>query len=142
MRWNNHRFQIVDLLEFVCLGIGRSGHAGKLAVQAKIILKGDRGERLVFLLDGHPFLGFHRLVQTVRPAASRHQAPGELIHDHHFAVLHHVMLIAVEQVVRAQCSIQMVDQSDVGGIVQTAASRQQAGLGEHIFCMLVAGFGQ
>jgi hypothetical protein len=43
-------------------------------------------------------------VQAVRPAPARHQAAGEFVDDHHFAVLHHVLLVAVEQVVRAQAA--------------------------------------
>src|ERR1019366_92920 len=36
----------------------------------------------------------------------------------------------------------MVDQGDVGGIIQTAAHRQQPGLGEYIFSVFVTGLGQ
>jgi hypothetical protein len=34
----------------------------------------------------HAFLGFHGLVQAFAPAAARHQATGELVHDHDLAV--------------------------------------------------------
>ncbi len=74
VRRNDHRFQIVNLLELVGLGIRRSGHACQLAVHAEIILEGDRGQRLVLLLDRHTFLGFHRLMQPSdqrRPAIRR-----------------------------------------------------------------------
>ena len=43
---DDHGFQIVDLLEFEGLGVGRTGHAGQLAVEAEIILKGDRRQGL------------------------------------------------------------------------------------------------
>jgi hypothetical protein len=46
-------------------------------------------------LDLHPFLGLDRLVQAVAPAPARHQAAGELVDDDDFAVLHHVVLVAV-----------------------------------------------
>ena len=46
-----------------------------------------------------PFLGLHRLVQPIGPAASRHQAAGELIDDEHLAVFHHVLHVALVQVV-------------------------------------------
>ena len=41
----------VDLLEFKGLGIGGSGHARQFFVQAKIILKGRRRQRLTFILN-------------------------------------------------------------------------------------------
>jgi hypothetical protein len=36
-------------------------------------------------------------VQAVGPAAAGHQAAGEFVDDDHFAVLHHVVLVAMEQ---------------------------------------------
>lgn len=74
MRRNDDGFQTVDLVEFVGFGIGRTGHAGQLAVHAEVVLEGDRGQRLVLGLDGDAFLGFDGLVQTIRPAATGHQA--------------------------------------------------------------------
>ncbi|GIX27593.1 MAG: hypothetical protein KatS3mg123_1474 [Burkholderiales bacterium] len=71
---NHHHLQAVDLLELVGLGVRRAGHAGELAVQAEVVLEGDRGERLVLLLDRHPFLRLHRLVQALRPAPAGHRA--------------------------------------------------------------------
>jgi hypothetical protein len=68
---DHHGLQAVDLLEFVGLGVGRAGHAGQLAVQAEVVLEGDRGQRLVLGLDLHAFLGFHGLVQAVAPAPAR-----------------------------------------------------------------------
>ena len=42
--------------KFLCLGHGGSGHAGQLGIEAKEILKGNRGKRLVFALDIHALL--------------------------------------------------------------------------------------
>ena len=77
--------------ELFRFGFRRSGHARQLLVHAEVVLEGDRGERLVFLLDPQAFLGFNRLVQTVAPAASRHEASGEFIDDDDLAVLDHVL---------------------------------------------------
>jgi hypothetical protein len=83
----NHRhIEVVDLLEFGRFGFRRAGHAGQLLVHAEIILEGDGGERLVFALDLDAFLGFHGLVQTVAPAAARHQAAGEFVDDDDFGL--------------------------------------------------------
>ncbi len=118
---DDHRFQTVDLLEFVGFGIGRAGHAGQLAVHAEVVLEGDRGQRLVLVLDGHAFLGFDGLMQAIGPAATGHQATGEFVDDDDFAVLHHVLLVLEEQRMGTQCGVKMVDQQDVGGFVEAAA---------------------
>ena len=90
---NHHHLQLINLVELRCFCLGCSGHAGQLFIQAKIILEGDGRQRLRFALNLHAFFGFNRLMQTVRPAPSRHQASGELVNDQDFAVLHHVLNI-------------------------------------------------
>ena len=139
---DDHRFQAVDFLEFVGFGVGRAGHAGELAVHAEVVLEGDRRQRLVLALDLHAFLGLHRLVQAVAPAPARHQAAGEFVDDDDFAVLHHVVLVAVVQVVGPQRRIHVVHQRDVGRVVQARAFGQQADLAEQLLGVLVAGFGE
>src|SRR6266545_11277 len=48
--------QVVDLDELLLLGLGRTGHAGELLVEAEVVLEGDRRERDVLLLDLHALL--------------------------------------------------------------------------------------
>ena len=65
-------------------------------IKAEIILNRDRGERLRFALDRDAFLGFDRLVQTIAPAAARHQTAGVFIDDDDLVFLDdvlHVLLI-------------------------------------------------
>ena len=138
VRRHHQRFQPVNLLELVGLGVGRAGHAGELAVHAEVILKGDGRERLVFVLDRNVFLCLHRLVQSVGPAPTRHQAPGKLVDDDDLALLHHVVRVAQEQVLRPQCRIQVVHQVDEGRLVQTAPFRQQPDAREQLLRMFVA----
>ncbi len=95
---DHHDVELVDLVELGGFGLGRAGHAGKLVVQPEVVLKRDGGERLVFLADGDAFLGLDGLVQAIGPAAAGHQAPGELVDDDDFAVLDHVLDIALIQV--------------------------------------------
>ena len=59
--------------------------------------------------------------------------------DDDFTVLHHVLLILEEQVVRAQGRVQVVDQQDVCGIVETTPFGQQSHAGEDLFGVLVPG---
>ena len=97
---------------------------------------------LVLVLDRDLFLRLDRLVQPVGPAPADHQAPGELVDDDDFAVLHHVVLVAVEKMVRAERRVQMVDQIDVRRLVQARARRQQADVRQDLFRFLVAGLRQ
>ena len=101
-------FELVDLLELGRFGFGRTGHAGQLLVHAEVVLEGDGGERLILALDLDAFLGFDGLVQTIAPAAAGHQAAGELVDDDHFAVLHDVILVALEEHVGLQRLLDVV----------------------------------
>ena len=105
MRGDDHGLQSVYFLELISLGIGCTGHAAYFFIKAEVVLESDRGHRLVFGLDLHPFFGFNGLVQAIAPAASRHQAPCELVHDDDFTLLHHIVLITVVQVLRTQSGV-------------------------------------
>lgn len=98
---NHHRFQTVDVLEFVGFRVGRTGHTGQLLVHAEVVLERDGGHRLVFLTHLDAFLGFDGLMQTVGPAPAGHQTAREFVDDDDFAVLHHILLIAEVERVRA-----------------------------------------
>ena len=143
---DHDRLEAVDLLELVGLGVGRAGHAGELAVHAKVVLEGDRGERLVLALDRHAFLGFDGLVKTVAPAPACHEAAGELVDDHDLesvlALLHHIVLVAVVEMLRAQRCVHVVHQRDVGRVVETRAFDKQAGFAQQPLRVLVAVLGE
>ena len=47
----------------------------------RVVLEGDRGERLVLGVDGHMLLGLERLVQAFGEAATGHHAAGEFVDD-------------------------------------------------------------
>ena len=76
-------------------------------------------------MDGYALFGLHRLVQAVAPAPPGHQAAREFVHDDDLALLHHVVLVAVVQMVGAQGGIHMVHQADVGRVVKGRACRNQ-----------------
>jgi hypothetical protein len=61
----------VGLAELRRLGGRGAGHAAELAVEAEVVLEGDRRERLVLVLDLHPLLGLDRLVHALAVAAAR-----------------------------------------------------------------------
>ena len=117
-------FEPVDVEELVGFGQRRSGHAGKLLVHAEVVLERDRGERLVFGLDRLVLFGFERLMQPFGIAAARHHAAGELVDDDDLVVAHDVVLVALEQLVRAQRLVDVVDDGDVLDVVERVRLEQ------------------
>jgi hypothetical protein len=97
-----------------------------LGYMRKIILEGDRGQRLVLGLDGHAFLGFQRLVQAFRIAAAFHHAAGELVDDDDLVVLHDVVDIAGEQGMGAQGLVGVMHQGDVFDVIQRVGFSRSA----------------
>ena len=112
---NDEDFEPVNLVELRRFRFRRTGHARQLFIHAEIILEGDGGERLILALDLHILLGFDRLVQTVGPAASRHQAPGEFVHDDHFAVFDHIFHVSLIKRMRFDGGLHVMLQRPVWG---------------------------
>ena len=138
---NLDHLEIVDFGQLAGLGHGGAGHAGELGIEPEVVLEGDRGQGLVFLLDLHPFLGLERLVQALGIAPTLHHATGELVDDDDLVVLDDVVGIAREQFVGAQPLGRVVDQRDVGDVVE-AAFVEQAGVAHQRLDVLGAGLGE
>ena len=136
--WNNHGFQAINTLELERFRVCRTCHACQFFIQAEIILESNRSQGLVFFFDFHTFFGLNRLMQAIRPTATRRQAACKFVHNHDFTVLHHIMLVFVEQGMGAQSRHQMVHQHDVAAGIQRIAFWQQTQLAQHIFRMLMA----
>ena len=139
---NDHCFQAIDFLELVGLGVGRAGHAPQLAVQTEVILEGDGSHGLVFSLNGYALFGLDRLVQAIAPAAACHETAREFVDDDNLALLHHIVLIAVIDVVGPQGSGEMVHERNVGGVIKTCAFRDEPCVGQNTFSFFVTLFGQ
>jgi hypothetical protein len=81
VRRDDHRLEVIDLLELERLGVRRARHSGELRVHPEVVLERDGRERLVLALDRDAFLRLDRLVQALGPPPAGHQAPGELVDD-------------------------------------------------------------
>ena len=138
---DDHDVELVDLGELFGLGVGGAGHAGELAVLAEVVLEGDGRERLVLALDLDLLLGFDCLVEPVAPAPARHQAARELVDDDDPAVLDHVLDVEVEQRVRPQRLVHVVEQRHVDRIVEAARVRLQA-MRQHLLGLGHAALGE
>ena len=132
---NDDDFQPVDFVELGRFGLGRTGHAGQLFVHAEVVLEGDGREGLVLALDLDVLFGFDRLVQAVGPAASWHEAAGELVDDEDLAVLHDVFDIAPVERMCFEAGLDVVLQVPVFRIGDVADAEQlldffPAGIGD------------
>ena len=107
--------EVVDLRELLRLGLGRAGHAGELVVHAEVVLERDRGQRPLLAADLDALLGLDGLVQALRPAATGHEAPGELVDDDHLAVLDDVVAVALVEHLRLQRLLEVARQAEVVG---------------------------
>ena len=139
---DHHHFQAVDLLEFVGFGIRGAGHAGQFFIQAEVILVGDGRQGLVFVLDGHVFLGLNGLVQAVGPAPARHGPAGKFIDDDHLVVLDDIIDVVMEQGVRPQRRVQVMQDGDVHRVVQAHSRLHDPAFQQQLFHPLMARFRQ
>ena len=108
-----HDLKPVDLMEFLGRGLGSSGHACDLLVHPEVVLDGYFCIGSGFLLDLDAFFGFYRLMEAARIAPAVQEPPGEFVHDDDLAVLHHVVLVAVEDRFRPQAFFKIVHEPQV-----------------------------
>ena len=74
----------------------------------------------------HGFLGFDGLVQAFGQAAAIHHTTGEFVDQHHLTVADDVILVLLEQLVRAQTLVDMVHNRRAFGIIKRRARVHQA----------------
>ncbi len=118
VRRDRHHTELVSGVELGRLGLGGTGHARQLVVEAEVVLQGDRGERLVLGLDLDAFLGLDRLVHALVVAAPGQDAAGELVDDQHLAVADDVILVTLVELLGLQCIVEVADQRGVGRLVE------------------------
>src|SRR5918992_5327801 len=116
--------ELVDLHELGGLGQGRAGHARELVVPAEVVLVGDRGDRLVLLLDRHALLGLDGLVEALGPAPALQDATGELVDDLHLAVDHRVVDVLLVERLRLQRLLEVVHEVAVLGAVEVVDAEE------------------
>ena len=123
--WNRRHVHVVNGLEFRSLGQRGSRHARNLAVLPEKVLVGDCRDRGGFRLDGQAFFRFQRLMRAVAHPAARLRATCQLVNQHDFAALHHVVLVFEEQAMSAERRHDVVQQANVLGLVESAVFAQK-----------------
>ena len=113
VRRNFDDIEIVDGDKLLLLGQRRTGHTGELAVEAEVVLEGDRCERFALSLDVHVLLGLNGLMQAFAVTAAQHQTAGEFVDDDDLAVFHDVVDVALHNAVRLDGLIDVVRERGV-----------------------------
>ena len=140
MRRNHDDLETIDALKLKSLGIRCAGHPGQVVIEPEIVLKCDGRNGLVFLLDCNAFFRLHGLVQAVGPAAAHHGAARKFIDDDDLAVFDNIVDVFLEHHVCAQCSVKVMDQPDICGVVQTLVFFQKPGARHQVLYILMAVF--
>ncbi len=92
---DHHDVHIVDVAEFVFLGLCRTGHTGQLVVHSEIILQRDRRQRLGLGTDQYALFGFDGLMQAVAVSSAEHQSARKFIDDDDLAVFDDIVDITL-----------------------------------------------
>ncbi len=132
VRRDRDHAELVDLVELGGLGHRRTGHAGELVVEAEEVLQGDRGERLVLVLDVHPFLRLDRLVHALVVAAAGEDTAGVLVDDHDLAVDDDVVLVLLEELLGLDGVVQVAHERGVHRLVEVVDAQPVLDLGDTV----------
>ena len=128
VRRDHDDVELVDLVELGGFRVRRARHARELVVHPEVVLERDRGERLVLFLDLDALLRLDRLMEAVRPAASRHEPARELVHDEDLAVPDDVGNVPLVERVRAKRLLAGVEDVDVRRVVEVLDAEEALAL--------------
>src|SRR3546814_10130286 len=88
-------------------------------------LESDGSERLVFRLDLDVFLGFHGLMQAIRPAPPVHHATRELVNDDNLVILDDIIRVALEHDICAQGLVHMMNNLRIFKVIEVGTDRSE-----------------
>ncbi len=138
---NFQNFETVNIAELFRFRCSRTGHAGELGIHAEIVLESDRSQCLVFRLDRNLFLRFQCLMETFRITAARHHATSKLVNDDDFVIADDIVFVALEQFMRPQRVVQVMDDRDILDVVQAFAFQMSRSV-EKLLDLFGADFGE
>ncbi len=97
VRRDGHDVELVYIPQLSGLGLGRTGHAGKLVIHSEVVLQGDGGEGLRGSLNLHSLFGLYGLVESVGVAPALHDASGLFVDDLDLVVVDHIFHILLKE---------------------------------------------
>ena len=109
---------LVGVHELVGLGGRRARHAGELVVHPEEVLDRHGGDGLVLFPDLDALFGLDGLVQPLGVPPPLEHAPGELVHDKDLTVPDDVLLILMEERLRPEGLVEVVDEVRVHVVVE------------------------
>ena len=118
VRRDRHDAELVRRHELGRLGLGGTGHAGELVVQAEVVLQRDGRERLVLGLDRHALLRLDGLMDAFVVAPPDQDAAGVLVDDHDLVVHDDVVGVALEERERLDRVVEERDERGVRRLVE------------------------
>src|SRR5579875_3450681 len=133
---SDHYIHLIDLMQLFGLGQRGTGHTGQLLIEAKVVLEGDGGQRVVLALYLDALFGLDGLVQTFAIAPTNHLTACELIDDNNLAIFDNIVLVALEKNLGLDGVFHVARQVDVGLIIDVLHTGQafdlfDAALGQH-----------
>ena len=136
--WYFNHTQTVDFGKFFCFSRRGTCHARKRVVQTEVVLECHRCQGHILGLDVYIFLSFNSLVQTIRQTTARHHSTCKFVDQYDFIVTYDVIFIALEQLVRTQTLVDVVNQASAFGIIKRRISFQQTTGAQLFFKELVS----
>ena len=118
VRRDGDDFHLVGVHELVGLGRRRTRHAGELVVHPEEVLDGDCGDGLVLFLDLDAFFGLDGLMEPFGVAPALEHTPRELVDDVYLSIGDDVLIIFVEERLRPQRLVEVVDEVGVDVVVE------------------------
>ena len=123
---DGHGIHAVGIPELFLLRQSGTGHTGLLAELVEEVLERDSRQSFALPFYLNMLLRLNGLVQTVGVAPARHDTACKLIHDKHFIVLHHIVLVPEHEVIGPQ------SQNDVVLDLQVLRIRQVLNMEEFL----------
>ena len=114
---DDHHVELVYLAELGRFCVGRTGHAGKFFIHAEIVLEGDRRQGLVLALNFQAFFCLDGLMLSIAPTPARHEPTGKFVNDDHFTVFDHIINITLENRMRPERLVDMVEDGHIARLV-------------------------
>ena len=88
--------QFIGTIKFRSLCVRCSCHPSKFLIHPEVVLERNGRQGLVFFRHTHALFCLHSLMQAITPAATRHHAACELVHNYDLSIFYDVVHILLK----------------------------------------------